>query len=313
MNNDPFILGTFSNSASAITALTANLPDPAFEILNSQGVAIEGATSADGSAGVTGFSNQAIAGRGVFGRSDAPGGIGVEGNWFQTNGGEGVGVRGVSGAAPPEPYGIGSGVVGVTVLTEGTGVWGMIAPVEGLDLNDAVGVRGDAAFEFTPTGGFVYVGWAGVFGGTVYVDGDLIAVGKKSAAVKFPDGSHRLLFTVESPESWFEDFGEAKLAKGKARVKIRRDFAAVVDTDMYHVFVTPYGRPNGLCVSERNSQSFVVEEQNGGKSNSSFSYRIVARRKDVQAKRFEKFIPPKALRARRSAAAKAGRARKTRK
>jgi hypothetical protein len=96
---------------------------------------------------------------------------------------------------------------------------------------------------------------------------------------------------VESPESWFEDFGEAKLVKGKTTVTLDADFAAVAKMDSYHVFVSPYGESNGLCVTRRNRKGFEVREQGGGRSNVTFSYRIVARRKDVAAERLPKYEP----------------------
>jgi hypothetical protein len=121
-------------------------------------------------------------------------------------------------------------------------------------------------------------------------------MGNKNVAAPFPDGSLRKLYCVESPECWFEDFGEAKLVKGKAQVKVPRDFAAVIKTDSYHVFLSPYGRSNGLYVSKRNRQGFTVEEQGNGKSNLKFSFRIVGKRKGVKAERFAKVTvvkPPK--------------------
>ena len=75
-----------------------------------------------------------------------------------------------------------------------------------------------------------------IFYGPVVV----VVGGAKSAAVPHPDGSHRLLYCVESPESWFEDFGEGQLACGKAEVTINPDFAAVADMEKYHVFVTDH-------------------------------------------------------------------------
>ena len=60
--------------------------------------------------------------------------------------------------------------------------------------------------------------------------------GAKSAAVPHPDGTHRRLYCVESPESWFEDFGKGQLDCGEADVAIDPTFAAVVDLDDYHVF-----------------------------------------------------------------------------
>ena len=66
------------------------------------------------------------------------------------------------------------------------------------------------------------------------VNGNFTVVnGAKHVAVPFPDGSHRVLYCMESPENWFEDFGEAKLVKGKTQVKLPRDFAGTIKTDSY--------------------------------------------------------------------------------
>ena len=66
--------------------------------------------------------------------------------------------------------------------------------------------------------------------GDLYVQRNFQVSGTKSAAVPHPDGTHRLLYCVESPEAWFEDFGEGTITAGKADVKLDPDFAAVVDT-----------------------------------------------------------------------------------
>jgi hypothetical protein len=71
---------------------------------------------------------------------------------------------------------------------------------------------------------------------------------------------------VESPESWFEDFGEAQLVDGKATVPLDPEFASIVKTDAYHVFLTPYGDSNGLYVSRRNNIEFQVSEHQGGRA-----------------------------------------------
>ena len=45
------------------------------------------------------------------------------------------------------------------------------------------------------------------------LEGGLTIVGGiKSAAVPHPDGSHRQLYCMESPENWFEDFGNVSFA-----------------------------------------------------------------------------------------------------
>jgi len=58
----------------------------------------------------------------------------------------------------------------------------------------------------------------------VLVDGDLTVTGAKGAVVPHPDGSRRLLCAIESPESWFEDFGEGQLEDGAAHIDLDSDF-----------------------------------------------------------------------------------------
>lgn len=136
---------------------------------------------------------------------------------------------------------------------------------------------------------------AGVFAGDVLVNGTLtVTGGVNSAAIRHRDGSHRRLYSLESPESWFEDFGEARLVKGRADVKLDPSFLAVVSMDKYHVFLTPYGESNGLYVSRRGKKGFEVKERRPRKASVSFSYRIVAKRADIDGKRFAKVTLPEA-------------------
>ena len=130
----------------------------------------------------------------------------------------------------------------------------------------------------------------GVFGvGTNFAgvfQGNLVVSGTKSAAVPFPDGSQRALYCMESPELWFEDFGVAKLNRGRAIVRLDSDFAKVIQPADYHVFLTPRGDCRGLYyVPRRRAGSFEVRELAGGKSNVAFSYRIVGRRRDIKVPR----------------------------
>jgi hypothetical protein len=134
--------------------------------------------------------------------------------------------------------------------------------------------------------------WAGHFEGPVRISGGLTVTGGKSAVVPHPDGSHRTLYTIESPESWFEDFGRAQLSQGHARVDLDGDFAVLVRTDDYHVFLTPEGDSNGLYVSGKREDGFEVREQQGGTSNVAFSYRVVAKRKDIEAERLQQAEAP---------------------
>jgi hypothetical protein len=141
--------------------------------------------------------------------------------------------------------------------------------------------------------------WAGYFDGNVHITGNLTVAGPmKGAVVPFPDGTQRVLLCMESPEAWFEDFGSGKLKRGRAVVKIDGDFAKVIKRGDYHVFLTPRGDCRGLYVRRQSGTSFEMRELAGGTSSAAFSYRIVARRKDVKGhRRFAKIdtrlpIPP---------------------
>lgn len=255
--------------------------------------------------GVVGFGAEPSA-RGERGNGDAVGVLGYAqkslGVWGISDAMPGVlgsshahaGVYGNSGTTGV----IGDGRAGQTGV-EGVGSWaGVYGHVDFHNPNpDGAGVFGAAAVDVDNWES--YTGRAGVFVGPVDVMGDVtvtgnwVAWGTKSAAAKHSDGTHRLLYCIESPENQFEDFGEAKLVRGRAKVRLDRDFAAVADTRRYHVFLTPYGDSNGLYVSSRNRNGFEVREQGGGTSGVRFSYRVVAKRKHVTVKRFQKIAPPK--------------------
>ena len=229
-------------------------------------------------AGVSGISS---ASAGVVGHTDASASAGVAG----VADGDSVGVfgttesdnwPGVLGASS-----INNGVRGVTTAA------GEIAGVVGVSAN-GVGVAGITNSSSS---------WGGAFFGGLSVSGDLVVAGFKSAAVRHADGSHRLLYAVESPQCWFEDFGRAKLVRGAARVMLDPDFSAVVRTDDYHVFLSPEGDSKGLYVSSRTRTGFQVREQDQGTGSVAFSYRLVARRKDVAVRRFQKIELPAIQRA----------------
>jgi hypothetical protein len=78
-----------------------------------------------------------------------------------------------------------------------------------------------------------------------------------------------------SPE--LEDVGDAQLVNGRAIVHIDAKLADVMDRRAaYHVFLTPDGDSKGLYVAQKTPTSFVVAEQQGGRSTMEFDYRIVA-------------------------------------
>jgi hypothetical protein len=124
--------------------------------------------------------------------------------------------------------------------------------------------------------------------------GDTVALGTKSAAVPIPDGSMVKVFSVESPEVWFEDYGSGQLTGGMVTVSLDEKFAQTVNLSKgYHVFLTPKGDCKGLYVTNETDTGFEVREMGGGGSSIEFDYRIVAHRKGYEDVRLPVAIMPK--------------------
>jgi hypothetical protein len=171
----------------------------------------------------------------------------------------------------------------------GFAIYGISA--KGHGLVGATAAAGAAAVVGATNG--VADAYGGVFYGPVIVSGDFTVFGgAKSAAVPHPDGSHRRLYCVESPESWFEDFGRGTLACGEATVALDPDFAAVVDASDYHVFLTAYDSDAYLNVVDQSPGGFRVRAN--GAAEGAFSWRVVAKRKDILAPRFATVEMPQA-------------------
>ena len=224
-------------------------------------------------------------------------------------------------AESADPTQVAAGVFGQT-MNEGYGVLGFDNPnsvfptaaIGGVTIakQSGVGVYGDAL----SAGPDSHAGW---FNGNVAVNGNVDVISRlavydltahtKNAIVPFPDGSKRLLHCMESPEHWFEDFGSARLTRGRATVKLDADFAKVVTLNGYRVFLTPEGDCHGLYVRSKRGRIFEVRELQGGVTNVAFSYCIVAKRKDIKRhRRFAKIDTTVPI---LKGAARAGRGRKT--
>ena len=130
------------------------------------------------------------------------------------------------------------------------------------------------------------------FDGAVEVHGSFKVIGgPKAAVVPHRDGSHRQLYCMESPESWFEDFGETVVKNGIGKVKLDRDFAALISTTGYQVFLTSYDAAT-LYVFKRTREGFEIRAMTDADGTTPKTircgYRIVARRKDIKAPRLAK-------------------------
>ena len=209
------------------------------------------------------------------------------GGWGQASGTSGNAYGGVFyGTSSPSGYG---------VFAQGTkyGVYGHANATTGLTAagyfknssSGGIGVWANAGASSGSTKAIFAqctsaTGYAGYFDGRLHVTGDLTCGGNKNCVVRLKDGTQRVLYAVESPESWFEDLGTAQLKHGVAVVKLAEDFAQTVNTldAGYHIFLTPLGDCRGLYVAQKTVHSFEVRELGSGQTDVAFDYRIMAKR-----------------------------------
>ena len=246
--------------------------------------------------GVYGQSNSPV-GRGAFGWATATTGF-AYGVFGQSEATDGTGVFGLGSAATGNARGVygssistsGMGVVGVANATTGStnGVFGQANSPSG------IAVHGFATAT-TGTNFGVYGQSDSTSGYGVYYSGGLAGTGTKSAIVETDDYGWRHLYAVESPQNWFEDFGQATLAAGEAVVPIEPIFAQTVNLDLpYHVFLTPMGQC-ALYVADKSPSSFTVRALEGAGCEITFDYRIIAPRLDYEDLRLKPAQDPETI------------------
>ncbi len=240
---------------------------------------------------------------GVYGYATATSGT-TYGVYGESRSADGYGVYGtapVTGTAGIASY---YGVYGEADDVSGRGVFGWASDTTGAA--NPIGVWGQA----DATSGTGVFGWAtatsgttyGVYGRTdsssgygVFSAGDYGGTGAKYAVVQTKDYGWRHLSVTESPEVWFEDFGQAQLVNGQAVVAIEPIFAQTVNlSETYHVFFTPLG-DCGLYVAEKTPASFTVQALGGQTCNIAFDYRIIAKRLGYEKNRLEPAADPNQL------------------
>ncbi len=275
----------------------------------------------------------AAAVRGIASSADLAAGV-TYGGFFQSNSPAGVALLGEATANSGDAWGIigsCSGTIGAYVgvtgqaafssgilLPQRTGVWGdsisgyrvfatsfnnraLVArndnsqttlEIQNLDPNGALIV----AFDDLGTQRFsVDSGGNTLIQGGLTVIGDSTVTGAKSASVELDTGEKVNVYAIESPESWFEDFGSGQLNSGRTTIRIDPMFAQTVNTNEdYYVFITPTAECNGLYVSQKSPGTFSVREMGGGESSASFDYRIVAHRNGYEDLRFGPTFMPEA-------------------
>jgi hypothetical protein len=166
-------------------------------------------------------------------------------------------------------FGDESGVVGDGL---GSFTFGVIG------FNDATGSGEAIAAQDNAGNGVLYTGFAG--GNLKFEVGDDGTVYAHNFVNAFdtPVGQKVTAYSTMSISPNIEDFGEAQLTAGQTYVGLRHSYAAAIDSRYsYMVFITPEGDTRGLYVTQKTPAGFVVRENQGGRSEAAFSYRIVAK------------------------------------
>jgi hypothetical protein len=247
------------------------------------GVYAESDTDQDYISGVYGYeAGTTRINMGVYGYATSPAGAGVYG-------------RGASYSQLQHDYAPTAGVWGDTGQQGNIGVLGTAddgyAAEFGNNSPSGYDTLRVVGYEGTDSSARLLNIFSNAFGGgcTIDVNGNLNCSGNITTPVKVKDGSRQVaLNAIESPESWFEDFGTGQLSSGTAVISLEPTFVQTVNTGVdYHVFLTPKGDSHGLYVTNETATSFEVREQGGGTSSITFDYRIVAKRRGFENDRLE--------------------------
>ena len=260
-----FINASSSNSARAVygsaSANTGSTSGGYFDCFSSSGTGVRG--RAAGSTGET---------KGVYGSSESTSGIGVHG-LASANSGTTIGVYGESDSSDGSGViglanatsGDNIGVYGATGSSEGNGVYGFAVPSEGLCVGVVGVTNSDEGYGVYYLGG---LGGIGLMRSYVPIDNGYAALGVHTTA-----------------GDWVEFFGEGDLLEGEADVQLDPLFLESVTINSDHpmkVFLQLHDENCQGVAVKKSKSTFKVIELNSGRSNSTFDYRVVARRKGYQ-------------------------------
>jgi len=111
----------------------------------------------------------------------------------------------------------------------------------------------------------------------------IIGPGTVNTIVPDMNGKLVTMSCPEAPENLFQDYGTGKLVNGRAHITIDPIFAKNITVNQEHplrVFIQLEGDCKGVYVTNKEKNGFDVIELNGGTSNVSFTWTVVANRAD---------------------------------
>lgn len=297
--NDKVVVIPLNGKLSPGTVVEGDIDSPILRVINNHTLGTSGsAISATGSSPTAPAisANHTGTGHALYGSSNSVyptvGGVNSgDGNGVQGRSTSGHGLYGYTGASSS------SGVVGLQTgySYSDLGLWwkpggffgGQNGVVGATKANSGYGVLG---LDLSTSGGwagyFISVNGSGIYASVPAGHVGINTNGTKPAVVATDDGA-RLMYSEESTEVWFTDYGFAQLQNESAVVTFEATFAQTVNLSLpYHVFLQPYGNAS-LYVTNRTPTGFEVKLTSGD-ANIAFSYRIVARRLGLENDRLER-------------------------
>lgn len=129
------------------------------------------------------------------------------------------------------------------------------------------------------TGGGAAYSYVGMFDGIV--NRKIVGNGTVNTIINDISNSPVLMSAPEAPENLFTDYGSGKLVNGKIHITIDPVFSKNIEVSENHplrVFIQLEGDCKGVYITNKTTYGFDVIELDGGASNASFMWNVVANR-----------------------------------
>jgi hypothetical protein len=166
--------------------------------------------------------------------------------------------------------------VGSSTLVAGSGI-AVNGATTGVYTTTTSSANGSQAIYSSLNGNIVSINARNA--GTTY---KIIGTGTIPVSCAVPDdqGNYRVLHCPETPEFYFQDYGQSQLVNGTVHVEIDELLAKNVIINEKHplrVFIQLEGNENckGVVVKNKTAKGFDVVELMGGNSNTVFQYQII--------------------------------------
>ena len=201
---------------------------------------------------------------------------------------------------------LGGGVYGEAAAASTIGVWGTnantsstaVAGNSGSTTSSTLAAGSGGAFKGVTTGVYAFNTSLGVSqaiysdnGGTIcrvnYWNGTtqykILGTGTVSTTAEDVQGNRVVLHAPETPEIYFQDYGNGTLINGKAHIDLDPIITKNITVNEKHplqVFIQLNGDCKGVFVSNRTATGFDVTELQNGNSNIEFTWSVTANRAD---------------------------------